>query len=232
MHEEVDDALTYVRYPFVDDPDDGVTIATARPATILADVAVAVSPGDGADRAVGREVVVPFVERPVPVIDDERVDPEFGTGALKVTPGHDPLDFEIGRDHGLPELTVIGPDGRMNEAAGELAGLTQDEAEERILDWIRERGLLIKREAYRHAIALCERCKSRIEPLISSSGGAGWRSSSSRRWPRCTRVASGITRSRSTGSRSTRSRTRRTGTSRGRSGGATSYRCGTARTGT
>ena len=103
----------------------------------------------------------------MPVIEDERVDPEFGTGALKVTPGHDPLDFEIGRDHGLPELTVIGPDGRMNEAAGELAGLTQDEAEERILAWIRERGLLDKREAYRHAVALCERCKSRIEPLIS-----------------------------------------------------------------
>jgi valyl-tRNA synthetase len=168
VHEEVDDALTYVRYPFVDDPDDGVMIATARPATILADVAVAVSPGDERWKAaVGREVVVPFVERPVPVIEDERVDPEFGTGALKVTPGHDPLDFEIGRDHGLPELTVIGPDGGMNQAAGELAGLTQDQAEERILAWIRDRGLLVEREAYRHTIALCERCKSRIEPLIS-----------------------------------------------------------------
>ncbi|MGZ4320029.1 MAG: valine--tRNA ligase [Gaiellaceae bacterium] len=168
VHEEVDDALTYVRYPFADDPDGGVTIATARPATILADVAVAVSPAD--ERwagAVGREVVVPFVERVVPVIADERVDPEFGTGALKVTPGHDPLDFEIGRDHELPELTVIGPDGRMNEAAGELAGLGQDEAGERILDWIVQRGQLDKREAYRHTVALCERCKSRIEPLIS-----------------------------------------------------------------
>jgi valyl-tRNA synthetase len=168
VHEEVDDALTFVRYPFVDDPADGVTIATARPATIPADVAVAVSPGDERwSAAVGREVVVPFVERAVPVIEDERVDPEFGTGALKVTPGHDPLDFEIGRAHDLPELTVIGPDGRMNADAGELAGLTQDEAEERILAWIKERGLLVKREAYRHSIALCERCKSRIEPLIS-----------------------------------------------------------------
>jgi valyl-tRNA synthetase len=168
VHEEVDDALTYVRYPFADDPAGGVTIATARPATILADVAVAVSPGDERWRhAVGREVVVPFVERVVRVIEDERVDPEFGTGALKVTPGHDPLDFEIGRDHGLPELTVIAPDGRMGEQAGELAGLTQEEAEERILDWIRERDLLVKREAYRHSVALCERCKSRIEPLIS-----------------------------------------------------------------
>ncbi|MFL5921841.1 MAG: valine--tRNA ligase [Gaiellaceae bacterium] len=168
VHEEVDDALTYVRYPFADDPADGVTIATARPATILADVAVAVGPGDERWRgAAGREVIVPFVERRVPVIEDERVDPEFGTGALKVTPGHDPLDFEIGRGHGLPELTVIGPDGRMSEEAGELAGFTQEEAEERILAWLRERDLLVKREAYRHAVALCERCKTRIEPLIS-----------------------------------------------------------------
>ena len=110
---------------------------------------------------------MPFVERAVPVIADERVDIEFGTGALKVTPAHDPLDFDIGRDHGLPEPSVIGPDGRMNEAAGELAGLTQEDAEKRILDWIKERGLLVKREAYRHSVALCERCGTRIEPLIS-----------------------------------------------------------------
>jgi valyl-tRNA synthetase len=168
VHEEVDDALTYIRYPFAGDSESGVTIATARPATILADVAVAVNPNDERWRdAVGREVIVPFVERRVPVIADERVDPEFGTGALKVTPGHDALDFEIGRDHGLPELTVIGPDGRINEDAGELAGLTQEEAGARILEWIRERGLLEKREAYRHTVTLCERCKSRIEPLIS-----------------------------------------------------------------
>ena len=168
LHEEVDDALTYVRYPFADDSSAGVTIATARPATILADVAVAVNPEDERWRdAIGREVLVPFVEHAVPVIADERVDIEFGTGALKVTPAHDPLDFEIGRDHGLPEPSVIGLDGRMNEGAGELASLTQEEAGERILDWIKEHGLLVKREAYRHTVALCERCKSRIEPLIS-----------------------------------------------------------------
>src|SRR5215510_5804604 len=168
IHEEVDDALTYVRYPFADDPEGGVTIATARPATILADVAVAVNPEDERWRdAVGREVLVPFVERAVPVIVDERVDIEFGTGALKVTPAHDPLDFEIGRDHGLPEPSVIGLDGRMREEAAELAGLTQEEAGERILDWIKERGLLVERQAYRHSVALCERCKTRIEPLIS-----------------------------------------------------------------
>src|ERR671922_1434262 len=134
IHEEVDDALTYVVYPFADGDGEGVTIATARPATILADVAVAVHPEDERWRdAIGREVLVPFVERAVPVIGDERVDPEFGTGALKVTPGHDPLDFEIGRAHGLPEPMAIGPDGRMNENAGGLAGLTQEGAGEGVL---------------------------------------------------------------------------------------------------
>jgi valyl-tRNA synthetase len=166
-HVEVDDALSYVRYPLADG-DGHITIATVRPATILADVAVAVHPADDRYRdLVGREVVVPVVERRVPVIADERVEIEFGTGALKITPGHDPKDYEIGRDHGLPELTVIGPDGRMNEEAGELAGLTQAEADERILAWLRERGRLEKRESYRHSVALCDRCKTRIEPRIS-----------------------------------------------------------------
>jgi len=154
QHVEVDDALTYVRYPLVDG-DGSITVATVRPATILADVAVAVHPEDERYRdLVGREVVVPYVERRVPVIADERVERDFGTGALKVTPGHDPLDYEIGRDHGLPELTVIGPDGRMNEDAG-------------VLDWLREHDQLQKRESYRHTVAVCDRCKSRIEPRIS-----------------------------------------------------------------
>ena len=166
-HREVDDALTYVRYPFADG-DGHITIATARPATIPADVAVAVHPDDERYReAVDREVIVPWVERRVPVITDERVEVGFGTGALKVTPGHDQLDFEIGRDHGLSEPTVIGPDGRMNDDAGELAGLTQEEAEERILAWLRAHDQLEKRESYRHSVSLCDRCKSRIEPRIS-----------------------------------------------------------------
>jgi valyl-tRNA synthetase len=167
VHEEVDDTLTYVLYPYADDGD-GVTIATARVPTILGDVAVAVNPTDERWRdAIGREVIVPFVERRVPVIADERVEVDFGTGALKDTPGHDALDFEIGRDHGLDEPMVIGWDGKMNANAGELAGLTQEEAEQRILEWLRERGQLLKREAYRHTVALCERCETRIEPLIS-----------------------------------------------------------------
>jgi valyl-tRNA synthetase len=165
-HEDEDDALSYIRYPLADGSG-GVTIATVRPATILADVAVAVHPDDERYRdLVGKEVVVPFVERHVPVITDERVEMEFGTGALKITPGHDPIDFEIGRDHGLPELSVIGPDGLMSDAAGELAGLTQEEAEKRVLAWAVERELIEKRESHRHAVGHCARCKSRVEPLI------------------------------------------------------------------
>jgi valyl-tRNA synthetase len=164
---EADDELVYVRYPFADG-EGHLTIATVRPATILADVAVAVHPEDERYRdIVGREVLVPYVERRVPVIADERVEPDFGTGALKVTPGHDPTDFEIGRAHELPEPMVIGADGLMNEHAGDLAGLTQEEAGARILAWCEERGQLEQREAYRHQVAVCDRCRSRIEPLIS-----------------------------------------------------------------
>jgi valyl-tRNA synthetase len=117
--------------------------------------------------AVGREVVVPYVERRVPVIADERVDPEFGTGAVKVTPGHDPTDFAIGRDHGLPEPMVVGPDGLMSAHAGDLAGATQEEAGKSVLAWAEERGLVDAKEHFRHAVGTCERCHSRIEPLIS-----------------------------------------------------------------
>jgi valyl-tRNA synthetase len=168
QHVDVDDMLTYVRYPLADG-DGAITIATVRPATILADVAVAVHPDDERYKhLVGRDVVVPVVERRVPVIADERVERGFGTGALKVTPGHDPLDYEIGRDHNLAELTVIGPDGRMNADAGAgFEGLTQEEADERVLGWLQERGQLEKREQYRHTVAVCDRCKSRIEPRIS-----------------------------------------------------------------
>ncbi|MDX6511689.1 MAG: valyl-tRNA synthetase, partial [Gaiellaceae bacterium] len=167
IHEEADDALTYARYPLADGSGH-ITIATVRPATILADVAIAVHPDDVRYRElVGKEAIVPVVGRRVPIIADERVEPEFGTGALKVTPGHDPTDYEIGRAHDLPELSVIGPDGRMSEEAGELAGLTQEDADERVVAWLREHDQLEKRESYRHAVALCERCKTRIEPLIS-----------------------------------------------------------------
>ncbi len=124
VHEDVDDVLSSIRYPLADG-DGHVTVATVRPATILADVAIAVHPDDARYRAlVGREAIVPVVERRVPIIADERVEPDFGTGALKITPGHDPVDFEIGREHGLPEPMVIGLDGRMNGEVPAFEGLT------------------------------------------------------------------------------------------------------------
>ncbi len=167
-YQDVDDALTYARYPLADGSG-SVTIATVRPATILADVAVAVHPEDERYTSlIGREVVVPVVGRHVPVIADERVEREFGTGALKITPGHDPIDFEIGRDHGLPELTVIDLDGRMTgDVPAELLGLTEDEASARVVEWLREHDQLEKRESFRHPVPFCDRSGTRIQPLVS-----------------------------------------------------------------
>ena len=165
-HLEVDDTLSWIRYPLADGTGH-VTIATVRPPTMLADVAIAVHPDDERYRdLVGREAIVPVAERRVPIIADDRVEPEFGTGAVKITPGHDPMDWEIGQDHGLPEPMVIGLDGRMSEEAGEFAGLTQAEAEERILAQLEERGLIEKREPFRHSVGHCNRSRDRIEPLV------------------------------------------------------------------
>jgi valyl-tRNA synthetase len=165
---ELDESLTYARYPLANG-EGSVTIATVRPATMLADVAVAVHPGDERyANLIGKDVLVPVVNRAVPVIADERVEPEFGTGALKITPGHDPIDFEIGRDHGLPELTVIGFDGRMTgDVPDEYLGLTEDEAADRVVQWLKDNNRLEKREAYRHSVGHCERSGTRIQPLVS-----------------------------------------------------------------
>jgi valyl-tRNA synthetase len=167
-HVEMTDELVTIRYPLADGSGD-VAIATVRPATILADVAVAVHPDDERYRnVVGKEVVVPVIDKRVPIIADEHVDPEFGTGALKITPAHDPIDFEIGRAHGLPEPSVIGADGRMDASySGLYQGMTQEEATKKILAWCEERGQLVSREPFPHAVAVCERCESRIEPRIS-----------------------------------------------------------------
>ena len=166
-HEETNDTLYRIRYPLADGSGH-VTIATVRPPTMLADVAVAVHPGDERYRdLVGKEAVLPIVGRRLPIVADERVDPAFGTGALKITPGLDPVDWEIGRDHDLAELMVIGLDGRMNDEAGELAGLTQEKANTRIVARLEEEGLLESKEPYRHAVAYCDRSGDRIEPLVS-----------------------------------------------------------------
>ena len=165
---ELDESLTYARYPLAEG-EGHITIATVRPATILADVAVAVHPADERyTHLIGKEVVVPVVERRVPVIADDRVDPDFGTGALKITPAHDPTDFDIGRDHGLPEPAVIGFDGRMTgDIPLKLIGLTEQEAADYVVQWLRQEGRLEKRESYRHSVGHCERSGTRIQPLVS-----------------------------------------------------------------
>ena len=166
-HIETDDTLYTISYALADD-DGHITIATVRPPTMLADVAVAVHPEDERYRdLVGKEAILPIVGRRLPIIADERVEPDFGTGAVKITPGHDAMDWEIGRDHNLPEISVIGLDARMNDEAGEFAGLTQEAANDRIVARLEAEGLLVSREPYRHAVAYCDRSGDRIEPLVS-----------------------------------------------------------------
>ena len=164
---EVTDTLYEIAYPLTDG-DGEVVVATVRPETMLADTAVAVNPGDERFRHLaGRSVTLPLVGRTLPVIADDYVKTDFGTGCLKITPGHDPNDFEIGRRHGLGEITVIGEDGRMNEEAGEYAGLTVLEARERVVTALREQGLLRGEEPYTHTVPFSHRSGERIEPLIS-----------------------------------------------------------------
>jgi len=165
---EAESRLHHVLYRFAGGgPGEGIAIATQRPETILADTAVAVHPDDDRYRdAVGRTVVVPLVDRPVPVVADERVDRSFGTGALKITPGHDQLDHEIGTDHGLAVVTVIGADARLTAEAGPFAGLDRFEARERVLEALRERGALLASEPYQTSLPHCERCGTLIEPLV------------------------------------------------------------------
>jgi valyl-tRNA synthetase len=165
---EVEDTLYSIDYP-VEDSDQVLTVATVRPETMLADTAVAVNPEDERYAGlVGRHCILPLVGRRLPIIADEHVDVEFGTGALKITPGHDPNDFEIGRKHGLEEIGVIGPDGRMTEEAGErFAGLIAAEAGDAVVTALREEGRLRAEEPYVHSVPFSERSGARIEPLIS-----------------------------------------------------------------
>jgi valyl-tRNA synthetase len=166
-HQEVDSFLWYVRYPGADGGA-GVTIATQRPETILADVAVAVHPDDERYRGlVGREVIVPIVNRRVPVIADRRVDPAFGTGALKITPGHDPLDNEIGADHGLPVLVILDENGRMTAETGPYAGADRFQARGAVAGALEAAGLIERREPYRTNVGSCQRCGTIIEPYIT-----------------------------------------------------------------
>src|ERR687889_560220 len=149
---EVTDTLYYVDYPLASGSG-SLTIATVRPETMLGDTAIAVHPGDERyTRLIGEHAILPLVGRRLPIIADEYVDPEFGTGALKITPGHDPNDFDIGRAHGLDEVSVIGEDARMTAAAGEFEGMTALEAREAVVARLREEGRIARTEPYRHNV--------------------------------------------------------------------------------
>src|SRR5690606_2311395 len=164
---ERDGHLWWIRYPLADGSGH-VTIATTRPETMLADTAVAVNPADERYAGlVGKTVVLPLVGREIPVIADDYVKVDFGAGALKVTPGHDPNDFEIGRRHGLETISILNPDATINEAGGAYAGLDRFEARKRIVADLEAQGLLVKVEHYRHSVPISSRSKGLIEPLIS-----------------------------------------------------------------
>ncbi len=166
-HVERTDTLWTVRYPFADGSPGGISIATARPETIVADVAVAVHPEDERWKPlVGAEVLVPVSERRVKIIADAAVDPTFGTGAVKITPGHDATDFEVGQRHHLPVISVIDTRGLMRPEAGALAGLTREVARTDMVRRLRKLGLLEKEEPLRHSVGRHDRCATIDEPLV------------------------------------------------------------------
>src|SRR3954454_10747327 len=164
---EVTDTLYYVDYPLASGHG-SITVATVRPETMLGDTAIAVHPDDDRyTRLVGETAILPIANRRLRIIADDYVKPEFGTGALKITPGHDPNDFEIGRRHGLEEGTVIGEDGRMTDAAGEFAGMEVEEAREAVVARLKDEGRISSVESYSHDVPHSHRSGRRIEPLIS-----------------------------------------------------------------
>ncbi len=168
-HSDEHGALSYIRYPLADG-DGHITVATTRPETLLGDAAVAVSPDDERYRdMVGREVNLPSLGRKIPIVADSAVDVEFGTGAVKVTPAHDPADFDIGQRHDLPTILVIGPEGKMTQDAGpRYQGMSPLECRTALIEELRESGLLEKTEAYTHSVGHCQRCETIVEPIASS----------------------------------------------------------------
>ena len=166
-HKEKEGKLTYIKYPVVGE-NAFVVVATTRPETMLGDTAIAVNLADVRyKKLIGKLVEVPLTGRQVPIVADEAVDLEFGTGAVKVTPAHDPIDFEIGQRHQLPKMVIIGEDGKMTDVAGKYAGLRVADARTKVVDDLRALSLIEKEEDYLHNIGHCERCKSVVEPLLS-----------------------------------------------------------------
>ncbi len=167
IYKEVPGKLWYVKYPIVGE-DDAIVIATTRPETILADTAIAVNPNDERfKKYIGKKAIVPLVEREIPIIADDYVDPEFGTGALKVTPAHDPNDYEIGLRHGLEVIDIFNEDATLNENAKFFVGKDRFEAQKFMVEELKKRGLLVKEEDYLHNVGFSQRTDVPIEPRLS-----------------------------------------------------------------
>jgi len=166
-YKEIDGNLYHIKYPFADGSG-FLVVATTRPETMLGDTGVAVNPNDERFKGkIGKEITLPLTNRLIPVIADDAVEAEFGTGALKVTPAHDPIDFEIGSRNDLPFITVINDDGKMNPEAGKFQNTDRFECRKLIQDELEAEGLLVETKPFRHSVGHCDRCDEIIEPLIS-----------------------------------------------------------------
>ena len=166
-HKEQEGHMWTFRYP-IDGEDDAIMISTTRPETIPGDLAIAVNPEDERYKDyIGKHAVIPVIERKIPIIADSYVDSEFGTGAVKITPSHDPNDFEVGARHDLGQLLIMDEEARLNENAGKYAGLMREEARKAIVKDFDEGGYLVKIDDHHNAVGHCERCKTVIEPMLS-----------------------------------------------------------------
>ena len=166
VHEEQEGHFWHINYP-VKDSDEMVEIATTRPETLLGDTAVAVNPEDERYKhLIGKTLVLPLVGREIPVVADAYVDKEFGTGCVKITPAHDPNDFEVGKRHNLEEINVMNDDATINKNGGKYAGMDRYEARKQIVADLEELGLLVKVEPHAHNVGTHDRCKATVEPMI------------------------------------------------------------------
>jgi valyl-tRNA synthetase len=169
VHEDTAAKLYQIRYPIAGEPGKFVTVATTRPETMLGDTAVAVNPRDERyTRLHGKKLILPLLNREIPLITDDFADPEFGSGAVKVTPAHDPNDFQIGLRHKLDQINVMDEQARINSNGGPYAGLDRYEAREKILHDLEKQGLLAGIKEHAHAIGKCDRCKTIVEPRLST----------------------------------------------------------------
>lgn len=167
-YEEQDSFLWHIKYR-IEGSDEYLIVATTRPETMLGDTGIAVNPADERYKnVVGKNVILPIVNKPIPVVADEYVELDFGTGVVKMTPAHDPNDFEVAKRHNLPVIRVMNDDGTMNEQAGpEFEGMDRFECRKKIVDMLKDLGLMEKIEPYKHNVGHCYRCKTVVEPMIS-----------------------------------------------------------------